>query len=194
MNASRERSARYGYSARGTGRPQTDAEVVDRVKKHTDVDFVRLCHAIGAKPCGSGIESDAERWVIYQKTISTLESLDLLLAAIASEGNTALASATVVAVIEQRADQEPENWIRLLPADVRVFPRVRANEVERLRQLMAGSTASPDEIDGWTDWLQRRASTRPIDVEVLSLLAKCGRTKRVRNAAREQLDAARRRA
>jgi hypothetical protein len=163
-------------------------------RERRTTDFVRLCHAIGAKPTGSGIEFDAERWVIYQKAISTLESLDLLLAAVAREDDTALASATVVAVIEQRPDQEAENWIRLLPAAAREFPRTRAGEVERLRQLMAGSTASPDEIDTWTDWLQRRASTRPIDVEVLSLLTKSGRTKRVRNAAREQLDAARRRA
>jgi hypothetical protein len=101
-----------------------------------------------------------------------------------------LASAVVGAVLERVPGDERERWVRILPPAVRGFSERRARDLGVLESFEQGAVSAEvvdDLIDGWSDWLQRRAVRVTADQDVLRVVSQKGRTKRIRRAALDAL-------
>ncbi|MER6474921.1 hypothetical protein [Streptomyces filamentosus] len=130
------------------------------------------------------------RWELYQAALASDTARPALLAAITREPDGALASGVVGAVLERVPRAERGAWVEALAPAARAFCARRADELEVLEHLRAGSLApepDPALVEGWSDWLQLRIAAEVSDPAVLRALAEAGRTKRIRRAAAEAL-------
>lgn len=66
----------------------------------------------------------------------------------------------------------------------------RIQEWSEFKSIMESGQLSPDSLDHFSDWLQRKLSDEAGSPEVLATLAKFGRTKRIRNTAKQRLEQA----
>lgn len=136
------------------------------------------------------LNDEHARWRVYKRAVDTLPDRDLLKRAVDLEPDKVLAEAVVVRMVEQLADDEQDEWIELLPSDRRSYSRQRACEVRVLRraqsQQLTGEQVATDLVN-WSNWLQRRLVSELADRAAVELMAERGRTKRVRNAARERV-------
>ncbi|MEW2291117.1 hypothetical protein ABZ719_00210 [Streptomyces sp. NPDC006743] len=92
--------------------------------------------------------------------------------------------------LERVPEQRREDWVRLLPPAVRGFSAQRARDLGVLESLERGTVpaeAVDDLVDGWSDWLQRRAVEVSRDRDVLGVLSRRGRTKGIRRSAVDAL-------
>lgn len=69
----------------------------------------------------------------------------------------------------------------------RVFLSRRIQEWSNFKQIMETGHLSSDSLNQFSDWLQRKLSEEADSPEVLATLAEFGRTKRIRNAAKQHL-------
>lgn len=100
--------------------------------------------------------------------------------AAAVEPEPSIKSSIVVQMIERVDPAEAEKWLGLYPTD---YARRRASEMQTFCALAGGSHFDDQRLNEWSDWLQRRLSSRIERVDVLEALATRGRTRRVRAAA-----------
>ncbi|MEE1941936.1 hypothetical protein V1L54_21435 [Streptomyces sp. TRM 70361] len=123
---------------------------------------------------------------------------DSLLEIVGLEPDPSIAMSVVLRMLERVPEAERTVWAERIPVEEK-----RSSAVLRVRELRvleavsgaAGAECVPtsDEVSGWSDWLQRRASEESISPGVLELLSRFGRTRRVRHLASERLRALRRR-
>ncbi|MFE5735490.1 hypothetical protein ACFQ7A_31905 [Streptomyces sp. NPDC056528] len=153
-------------------------------------DAVRLLETLTGSVVLDVADSHA-RWELYGAALTSNAARPALLDAVVSETDAALASGVVGEALERVPRADRETWVRALAPSVRAFSARRAHELGILEDLRSGTGAGepgPELVDGWSDWLQLRITTEVSDPSVLRVLAKSGRTKRIRRAAEVALD------
>nr|BFD87456.1 hypothetical protein StreXyl84_68570 [Streptomyces sp. Xyl84] len=146
----------------------------------------QLARAVGRYGDDASCADGHARWSLYHAVAGTPAALPLLFEAVALEPDGPVASAVVGDVLERVPEEERADWVRLLPTAVRGFSAQRVRELGVLESLERGSVpaeAVDDLVGGWSDWLQRRAVEVSADRDVLGVLARKGRTKRIRRSA-----------
>ena len=97
-----------------------------------------------------------------------------------------MAESVVISALEVLPDREHAAWIDQLAPHHRRYSLHRSSEIAVVRRARAGGYR-PDhlaaQLDGWSDWVQRRLVLEVDDPAALALLARQGRTRNVRNAA-----------
>ncbi|KAB2974857.1 MULTISPECIES: hypothetical protein [unclassified Streptomyces] len=150
----------------------------------------QLAQAVGRPADEASFADGHDRWSLYKVASDTPAALPLLFEAVSLEPDGPLASGVVGDVLERVPADERERWVQLLPPAVRDFSARRARELgvlESLEQGVMPSAAVEDAIDGWSDWLQGRVVGVTTDQDVLHVVARKGRTKRIRRAAMDAL-------
>ncbi|MEV6716908.1 hypothetical protein AB0M48_33300 [Lentzea sp. NPDC051208] len=124
--------------------------------------------------CAVDPASEHGRWELYQAAFG---SLDLLHGALAHEPDAALRTSVLLRVLERVDDHA--RWLELAPRDE--YVRRRSREIGVLRRAVG---LAPTEADFavWSDWLQLRLAAIPSH-DLLTALARGGRTKRIRRTA-----------
>ncbi|MFF4030439.1 hypothetical protein ACFYZ2_11785 [Streptomyces sviceus] len=125
----------------------------------------QLARAVGRPEDDASFADGHDRWSLYRAALDTSAALPPLFEAVSLEPDGPLASAVVGEVLERVPEDERERWVRILPP---------ADSVAEL-------------IDGWSDWLQGRAVHVTADQDVLSVVSRRGRTRRIRQAAVDAL-------
>jgi len=151
-----------------------------------------LARAVG-RPGDASFADGHDRWSLYRAALDTPGALPLLFEAVSLEPDGPLASAVVGEVLERVPGDERERWVGILPPAVRDFSARRARDLGVLESLQRGAVSADsvaELIDEWSDWLQGRAVRVTADQDVLRVVSRRGRTKRIRQAA---VDALRRR-
>ncbi|TDD46529.1 hypothetical protein E1286_20740 [Nonomuraea terrae] len=98
-------------------------------------------------------------------------------------------------MLERTAPGDRTAWVERLPEESRAYPLRRMAELEIVDVLRSGDLSAEqvaDDLEGWSDWLQRRITEDVPDAMVLDILAGHGRSKRVRRQAAEGLPRLRR--
>lgn len=148
----------------------------------------QVARAVGL--AADDLSDEHARWRVYERALDALPDRGLLKRAVAVESDKVLAEAVVLRMVEQVADDEQDRWIELLPSDRRSYSRQRAHEVRVLRHARSQQLTTEQlatDLVNWSDWLQRRVVSELADRAAVELMAERGRTKRVRNAARERV-------
>lgn len=143
-----------------------------------------LAGHLGAERPRAGWGDEHDRAALYHRSFDAPGARGLLLAAALEEPVPSIRSWIGVQMIERVPPGELEHWLRV--ADDPYAER-RALEVARLRDL-ASAPFDASEIEGWSDWLQRRAVVETHRPDVLEALALHGRSKKVRATAKEFLE------
>jgi hypothetical protein len=132
--------------------------------------------------------ADADRWEVFKLAIDRAVELDAIFAALVGETDVGVVSAVVVRLIETVPEIDTPRWASMLPeGQLREFAQDRASEVRTLRAVLSGSLGGGvPNVDAWSDWLQRRVASEADELDVLDQLATHGRTRRIRNLARER--------
>jgi hypothetical protein len=150
----------------------------------------QLAQAVGRYEDDASFADGHDRWSLYRAAMDIPAALPLLFEAVSLEPDGPLASAVVGAVLERVPGDERERWVRILPPAVRGFSERRARDLGVLESFEQGAVSAEvvdDLIDGWSDWLQRRAVRVTADQDVLRVVSQKGRTKRIRRAALDAL-------
>jgi len=156
----------------------------------TNWDFSeRLAARVGER--AGDLSNGHERWRIYRRAVEMPQAWGDLLSAIASEPDQPMASAAAVQLLE-RVPPEMRNAVVSALADGkgRDFAVLRSRELGILDSLSDGryGVGNVDKnLDSWSTWLQLRAAGEVTDERILAVLARSGRTRRVRSAAAERL-------
>ncbi|MET8436763.1 hypothetical protein ABZV61_29100 [Streptomyces sp900116325] len=138
------------------------------------------------------------RFARYLQALEAVAEADeiALVAAVLRDQDTPMADSTVGRLLDRRAADLLTNvkftvWAQNLTEVIadRTFLTLRLREWTLLRTIALGEPWTAEELTGATDWFQRMAATTQIapSPKALSLLAESGRTRRVRNAASQQL-------
>ncbi len=130
------------------------------------------------------------RWAIYQRALTIPAAYRALRIAITIEPVQSLATAVVVALLEQVAPGDHPSWISALPPRARAFPTRRSEELAIAEAHRTGPP--PTDFSNWSDWLLRHVATSTTSEETLTKLAAEARTKRVRTLAAQRLTTIRR--
>ncbi|MFI6743000.1 hypothetical protein ACIBI9_59770 [Nonomuraea sp. NPDC050451] len=110
--------------------------------------------------------------------------LALLRDALAEEPDRGMALAVVLRALEAVGASERQEWIELVPpGQDREHAEARVRDLD---SLAGGPTGVPDD---WSDWMQQRLAATSPDLAMLDLLARAGRTKRIRRMAAERRQA-----
>ncbi|MEV7130873.1 hypothetical protein [Streptomyces sp. NPDC093260] len=152
--------------------------------------LTKLEQAVGRHEDGASYADDHERWSLYRAATDTPAALPLLFQAVSLEPDGPLASGVVGDVLERVPRDERQRWIHLLAPAVRAFSERRAHDLGVLESLAQG-TVSAEAVDelmaSWSDWLQHRAVDATADQDVLRVVSRKGRTKKIRQAAANAL-------
>ncbi|RPF36343.1 hypothetical protein [Streptomyces sp. TLI_185] len=149
-----------------------------------------LARAVGRYEDDASYADGHDRWALYRAAMDTPAALPFLFDAVSLEPDGPLASGVVGDVLERVPGDERERWVGILPPAVRGFSARRARDLGVLESLEQGAVpaaAVDDLIDGWSDWLQGRAVGATADQDVLRVVSRKGRTKRIRQAAVDAL-------
>lgn len=150
-----------------------------------------MAHRVGVDLAAP--ESEHARWSVYLKAMGSSELWGLLLKAIGSEPDVAVASSVVLRMLERVSPNERNLWVDRLPQGKnRDFASRRASEIQIFEELSSGSNISQGAArssfsPAWSAWLQLRLAAASSDTALLRLLSEHGATKRVRAAARDRL-------
>ncbi|MFI6015038.1 hypothetical protein ACIBAG_40780 [Streptomyces sp. NPDC051243] len=150
----------------------------------------QLARAVGRYEDDASFADGHDRWSLYQVAMDTPAALPLLFEAVSLEPDGPLASGVVGDVLERVPGDERERWVQILPPAVRGFSAGRAQDLGTLESLERGAVSAEavdDLIDTWSDWLQGRAVRVTADQDVLRVVSRKGRTKRIRQAAVDAL-------
>jgi hypothetical protein len=112
----------------------------------------------------------------------------LLLRAVMAEPDGPVASAVVVGMLERLGAEERSGWVEALKPGDGAFSVRRAEELSVLEAVRSGDFPEDrihDEVDAWSDWLQRHVTEGGASAAVLEALAEHARTRRIRHLARE---------
>lgn len=148
----------------------------------------RLARALGRTDDPATEEHD--RWALYRAAVGVPAARPPLFEAVSLEPIGPLACAVVGEVLERVPESDRGRWGAVLPPSVRKFPARRARELGVLAALERGAVPAEtvgDQVGDWSDRLQRGAVRVSGDSEVLRVLSREGRTKRIRQAALDAL-------
>lgn len=129
------------------------------------------------------MEDDFIKWQTYCRTIdnSNLEELSRLLAV---ERDISLASSVVARALEHFPAFQRKRLIRMAPEETRDFLEQRASELAILAEAAKASTLLTEAlIEQYSNWLQMRLAEQAVARSDIELLAKSGRTRRIRGVA-----------
>ncbi|MFF1899676.1 hypothetical protein [Streptomyces sp. NPDC058206] len=143
--------------------------------------------------------AEHRRFTRYLHALEAVAETDevALVAAVLRDQDTTMADSAVGRHLDRRAadlltDAKFTAWAQTLTEVIadRDFLTLRLREWSLLRTIALGEPWTAEELTGGTDWFQRMAATMRItpSPEALRLLAERGRTRRVRNAASQQLE------
>ena len=135
------------------------------------------------------------RYDFYTKAFALAPPPDdrTLISAVLRDPDHAMGQAAAVELARQRAQQNSSyqsfvSWAASLPSiQEGSFLSRRIKEWAEFKRVIEGGHLSPDSLDGFSDWLQRKLSDEVGSPEVLAALAEFGRTKRIRNTAKQNL-------
>jgi len=154
---------------------------------------------------GSGRDTPQEHlrfaaWVQALRQVPDDDELTLV-ADVLQDPDVAMAQSAVLGHLDQRAStliQGPDYapWARAMAGAVasRPFLLQRLREWSLLRAIALGQPWSPGALAEASNWLQLKIAESPGTSEAAVVLARAGRTKRIRNTARAAVTAATRRA
>ncbi|WP_406360161.1 hypothetical protein OH782_28810 [Streptomyces sp. NBC_01544] len=142
--------------------------------------------------------AEHRRFVRYLRALEAVAEADevALVAAVLRDQDATMADSAVGRHLDRRAadlltDAKFTAWAQTLTEVIadRDFLTLRLREWTLLRTIALGEPWTAEELTGATDWFQRMAAATQIapSPEALGLLAERGRTRRVRNAAGQQL-------
>ncbi|MFC8234811.1 hypothetical protein [Streptomyces sp. NPDC057284] len=142
--------------------------------------------------------AEHRRFARYLQALEAFAETDevALVAAVLRDQDTTMADSAVGRHLDRRApdlltDAKFTAWAQTLTGVIadRDFLTLRLREWTLLRAIALGEPWTAEELTGATDWFQYMAAATQIapSPEALRLLAECGRTRRVRNAASQQL-------
>ncbi|WP_392753206.1 hypothetical protein [Streptomyces sp. LN590] len=142
--------------------------------------------------------AEHRRFARYLQALEAVAETDevALVAAVLHDQDATMADSAVGRHLDRRAadlltDAKFTAWAQTLTEVIadRDFLTLRLREWTLLRTIALGEPWTAEELTGATDWFQRMAAATQIapSPEALRLLAERGRTRRVRNAAGQQL-------
>ncbi|MFF0045532.1 hypothetical protein [Streptomyces sp. NPDC005498] len=142
--------------------------------------------------------AEHRRFTRYLQALEAVAETDevALVAAVLRDQDATMADGAVGRHLDRRAadlltDAKFTAWAQTLTEVIadRDFLTLRLREWTLFRTIALGEPWTAEELTGATDWFQRMAATTQItpSPEALRLLAERGRTRRVRNAASQQL-------
>ncbi|MEU7823632.1 hypothetical protein [Catellatospora sp. NPDC049111] len=148
-----------------------------------EVAISRLALCLGeAGP--ENLDDEHQRWELYRKAMQTGTCREELLKAVSLDPDVVLGTGVALHMLEIEDPNSRQDWIGILRDDhQREYAFRRAREVEILEAFGNISGLSGDVVETWSDWLQIRLAEVSNVTEVLELLAKFGRTKRIRRIA-----------
>ncbi|AVH54600.1 MULTISPECIES: hypothetical protein [Streptomyces] len=142
--------------------------------------------------------AEHRRFARYLQALEAVAEADEadLVAAVLRDQDATMADSAVGRHLDRRAadlltDPRFTAWAQTMTEVItdRDFLTLRLREWTLLRTIALGNPWTAEELTGATDWFQRTAATTQIvtSPKALRLLAECGRTSRIRNAASRQL-------
>lgn len=147
-----------------------------------------LCEALHVVPLDP--EDEHWRWELYRRALEADESFDALRRCVVVEPVVQIAVGVVFALLETHAIGDLDEWIAGLPPWGVGLVVEKAADFELVRTLSsAEAVVDEEDVDRWSDWVQRRLSQGSCSETVLAALARTGRTRRVRNDARARTNA-----
>ncbi|MFF3064474.1 hypothetical protein ACFVQ3_07955 [Oerskovia sp. NPDC057915] len=164
------------------------AQVLGAVSSAGESGLTALAHAVGVS---GDLRDEHVRWELYQEALRR-GALELLLATVVEDPDHTMAAGAVVAALEQVLPGERERWVTATAGwSTADFVARRADELAVLelvsRTVGDEGLVGDEDVGGWSDWLQRRASVPATRSAVLETLAANGRTRRIRLQAAEAL-------
>ncbi|MFS0704349.1 hypothetical protein AB6N23_07490 [Cellulomonas sp. 179-A 9B4 NHS] len=111
---------------------------------------------------------------------------------LADEPDPHVATSVVLTALDDAPDGELDDWARAALADARGLVAERVAELRSARALAAGLPIGPGAAATWSDPLQRRLAGTSDRPDVLEVLGRDGRTRRVRGLAQHRLAQVRR--
>lgn len=127
------------------------------------------------------------RWALYQEALRHPQLEGTLKEALSQEPDEFVASSVVVLALERETEADAmAPWVAAMPADRRTFVERRAIELLTLSAVRHPDHEGGVDVQSWTQWLQRQAAETSTSLAVLALLARDGRTRKVRNIAHER--------
>ena len=136
------------------------------------------------------VSDEHERYEFYTKAFVLAPPPDdrTLLSLVLRDPDRAMGEAAAVEFINRQARQHASyqsfvSWA----ATVSGVIQSRDFLVRRIQSVIEGGRLSPDSLEHFSDWLQRKLSDEAGSQEVLATLAEFGRTKRIRNTAKQRL-------
>jgi hypothetical protein len=136
------------------------------------------------------LDDEHERCRIFERAVQRRLGLDLVFRAIGLERDQSMAESVVTSVLEELPDSEHAAWIDQLAPDHRRYSQNRSAEIAIVRRARSAGYHAEElaaHLDTWSDWVQRRLVLVVDDPQTLAVLARHGRTRKVRNAAAERL-------
>jgi hypothetical protein len=143
------------------------------------------------------VDDEHARYEFYVKVFALAPPPDdrMLLCAVLRDPDHAMGGAAAVEFVRQRAQRHVsyrsfDSWAASLSGiQEGSFLARRIEEWSEFKRIMESGRLSVDSLDGFSDWLQRKLSDEADSAEVLASLAEFGRTKRIRNTAKQRLGA-----
>jgi hypothetical protein len=142
------------------------------------------------------VSDEHVRYEFYTKAFALAPPPDdrTLLSLVLRDPDQAMGEAAAVEFINRQARQHASyqsfvSWAATV-SDViqsRDFLVRRVQEWSEFKSVLECEHISPDSLDHFSDWLQRKLSDEADSPEVLATLAQFGRTKRIRNTAKQRL-------
>lgn len=140
------------------------------------------------------VSNERERYEFYIKAFALAAPPDdrTLLCAVLSDPDHAMGEAAAVEFVGQQAQRHASygtfvQWAATF-SDItssRGFLSRRIQEWSEFKRIMDGGRVSPDSLADMSDWLQRKLSDEAESSEVLAALIEFGRTRRIRDAAKQ---------
>ncbi|GAA3563452.1 hypothetical protein [Kribbella ginsengisoli] len=147
-----------------------------------DLDSLRttLLTATGLTP---DLTTDVGRWQLYRTAAEDTANHATLLQAATAEPDRTLATALVVHMLSLTPTADHPTWLATLASSERAYASQRSTEYGLLRTPPSCATLAQD-LDNYTNWLQRRLAESLTDPTSLLELAAHARAKRTRHIAR----------
>jgi hypothetical protein len=142
------------------------------------------------------VQDEHERYQFYIRVSAVAPPPDdeTLLSVILRDPDRAMREAATVELVRQRAQRHSSyqsfaHWVESISDIVgdHAFLRRRIQESSKLKWVMEHGDIELDSLLESSDWFQRNLSEVADSAQTLNKLAEFGRTKRIRNAAKQRL-------
>jgi hypothetical protein len=147
--------------------------------------------------CTMLVNDEHARYDFYIKAIAMAPPPDdsTLLRVVLRDPDRAMGEAAAIELITRRAQRHTSHrsfasWAATVSdaAQNRMFLSKRIQEWSEFKRITESGRLSPDSLEQFSDWLQRKISEDADSAEVLATLAELGRTKRIRNISKQRLE------